>query len=125
MAKLQQYTFVCAPSMAQYGLAGAFEVDMSASVAAYQRKRDMVLKALEGVAEVVRPGGAFYVFAKVPPHLGLSGTQFVEQAIERNVLMIPGGVFSGRDTHFRLSYAVPDEKLRAGLEVVRELAAGS
>jgi len=125
MTKLQQYTFVCAPSMAQFGLAGAFEVDMSAFVTAYQRKRDLVLEALEGVAEVVRPGGAFYVFVKVPPHLGLSGTQFVEQAIERNVLMIPGGVFSGRDTHFRISYAVPDEKLRAGLEVVRELAGGS
>src|SRR5436190_2880420 len=43
--KLQQYTFVCAPSMAQVGLAGAFDVDMSGHVAAYQLKRDMVLKA--------------------------------------------------------------------------------
>lgn len=122
MAKLQQYTFVCAPSMAQHGLAGAFEVDMSAFVASYQRKRDMVLEALDGVAEAVRPGGAFYVFAKVPPSLGLTGTQFVERAIERNVLMIPGGVFSERDTHFRLSYATADEKLQAGLAIIRELA---
>jgi aspartate/methionine/tyrosine aminotransferase len=124
MAKLQQYSFVCAPSMAQYGLAEAFDVDMSAFVASYQRKRDMVLKALEGVVNVVKPGGAFYVFGEVPPRLGLSGTEFVERAIDRNVLMIPGGVFSGRDTHFRLSYAAPDEKLEAGLPIVRELAGG-
>ena len=124
MTKLQQYSFVCAPSMAQYGLAEAFDVDMSAFVASYQRKRDMVLKALEGVVNVVKPGGAFYVFGEVPPRLGLSGTEFVERAIDRNVLMIPGGVFSGRDTHFRLSYAAPDEKLEAGLPIVRELAGG-
>ena len=30
------------------------------------------------------------------------------------VLIIPGNVFSERDTHFRISYATTDEKLRQG-----------
>jgi aspartate/methionine/tyrosine aminotransferase len=125
MAKLQQYTFVCAPSMAQVGAAAAFDVDMHDRVAAYERKRDMVVEALDGVAELETPGGAFYAFVKVPEALGLTATAFVERAIERNVLVIPGAVFSRRDTHFRISYATSDEKLRQGLDVLRELAGGS
>ena len=32
-----------------------------------------------------------------------------------------GGVFSQRDTHFRLSYATSDEKLARGLDVIGDL----
>ncbi len=124
MAKLQQYSFVCAPSMAQVGLACAFDVDMTDQIAAYERKRDMVIEAFAGVAPLVVPGGAFYAFIEVPSELGISATEFVERAIKRNVLAIPGGVFSGRDTHFRISYATGDEKLEAGLEVLGGLAKG-
>jgi len=125
MAKFQQYTFVCAPSMAQVGLAGAFNVDMSGHVAAYQRKRDTVVRAFDGVASLVHPGGAFYAFVEVPPALGLSATEFAEQAIERNVLVIPGQVFSQRDTHFRISYATSDQKLAQGLEILCDMASGT
>jgi aspartate/methionine/tyrosine aminotransferase len=124
MQKLQQYTFVCAPSMAQVGLAAAFDIDMSEHVDAYRRKRDMVVDAFDGVANLVHPGGAFYAFFEIPPALGASASAFAEQAIERNVLTIPGNVFSARDTHLRLSYAVPDRKLREGLEVLRDMCAG-
>jgi aspartate aminotransferase/aminotransferase len=123
MAKLQQYTFVCAPSMAQVGVAGAYDVDMSGPVAAYRRKRDMVVEAFRGRAELVQPGGAFYAFVKVPARLGLTATALVERAIERNVLTIPGGVFSRRDTHLRISYAAPDDTLRRGLDVLADLMA--
>ncbi len=122
MAKLQQYTFVCAPSMAQVGLSRAFDVDMSAHVDAYRRKRDRVLDAFDGVAEVVFPGGAFYAFVEIPTRLGLSGTAFAERAIERNLLVIPGAIFSRRDTHIRLSYATSDENLDRGLSVLCEMA---
>ena len=70
MAKLQQYTFVCAPSMAQSGVVGAIGMDMSAHVEAYQRRRDRVERAFAGVADVVHPGGAFYAFVEVPPPRG-------------------------------------------------------
>ena len=124
MTKIQQYTFVCAPSMAQQGLARVFEVDMSEHVEAYRRKRNMVVEAFDGISTLTMPGGAFYAFVEVPPSLGLTATQFVEQGIERNVLTIPGNVFSGRDTHFRISYAVSDEKLKAGLEILTGLMSG-
>ena len=49
-------------------------------------------------------------------------SEFVARAIKNNVLIIPGNVFSSQDTHFRLSYATSDDKLRKGLEILTRLA---
>jgi aminotransferase len=121
--KLQQYTYVCAPSMAQAAVVHAFDVDMSGHVESYQRRRDMVVDAFSKVTSIESPGGAFYAFVEVPRQLGWTASQFVDTAIEKNVLIIPGKVFSGRDTHFRLSYAVSDKTLEAGLEILTGLMA--
>ena len=122
MTKLQQYSFVCAPSMTQLAGVPALDLDMSEHVEAYRRKRDRVVERLSPHYELTTPGGAFYAFPKVPEGLGLTGSQFVEKAIQNNVLIIPGNVFSGRDTHFRLSYACDDTMLDRGLDVLIELA---
>ncbi len=119
MTMLQQYTFVCAPSMAQAGGVLALRQDVSHHVAAYRRKRDMVHEALGERFGLVRPGGAFYAFVPAP---GGDATAFVEKAIANNVLIIPGNVFSTRDTHFRLSYATSDDNLARGLETLVKLA---
>lgn len=124
MTKLQQYSFVCAPSMAQAAGTTALEQDMSAHVEAYRRKRDRMVQRLEGAYEVTVPGGAFYAFPRVPPELGLTGTEFVERAINRNLLIIPGNVFSDRDTHVRVSYACDNKTLERGLDVLLEMAVG-
>ena len=121
MAKLQQYTFVCAPHMAQRGCLTALDTDVSNHVADYRRKRDMAVAALEGTFEFVRPAGGFYVFPKVPAAFDNS-TAFVEQAIARNVLVIPGNAFSERDTHFSISYAVSDDKITEGCRILCEIA---
>ncbi|MHC4489480.1 MAG: aminotransferase class I/II-fold pyridoxal phosphate-dependent enzyme [Planctomycetota bacterium] len=68
--------------------------------------------------ELIKPGGAFYAFVKAP---GVSGSKFVEKAIKNNVLIIPGNVFSEKDTHFRISYATSDEKIQQGVEILRKL----
>ena len=120
MATLQQYTFVCAPHPVQYGALEAMGTDVSQHVADYRHKRDLVCAELDGALEFVRPSGGFYVFPKAPKGYA-SATEFVEQAITRNVLIIPGEVFSQRDTHFRLSYAASDSKIKAGCEVIRSL----
>ena len=122
MTKLQQYSFVCAPSMVQVAGVSALSVDMSDYVTAYQRKRDRVIEKLSPYFELTTPQGAFYAFVKVPERLNQTGSQFVERAIARNVLIIPGGVFSQRDTHFRISYACDNAMLDAGLDVLVDLA---
>jgi aspartate aminotransferase/aminotransferase len=119
MAKLQQFSFVCAPSMVQYAGVVALDQDLTAQVDAYRRKRDAVVAALADDFELPRPEGAFYAFPRAPWG---TATAFVAEAIRRNVLIIPGNVFSRRDTHFRISYAVDDATLAKGLGVLRELA---
>ncbi|MCC6579877.1 MAG: aminotransferase class I/II-fold pyridoxal phosphate-dependent enzyme [Phycisphaeraceae bacterium] len=122
MTKLQQYSFVCAPSMVQWAGLMAHEQDMTPYIDAYARKRDRVVQALRGTFELTTPGGAFYAFPKVPDRLGLTGAKFVEKAVERGLLIIPGNVFSARDTHFRISYACDEKMLDRGLELLLELA---
>jgi aspartate aminotransferase len=119
MTKLQQYTFVCAPQPVQWAGALAMDVPMDKYVADYKRKRDMIYSGLADKYEVTKPGGAFYIFPKAP---GASGSQFVTKAIENNVLIIPGNIFSEHDTHFRIAYAATDATIERGIEVLRKLA---
>ncbi|MBX3394981.1 MAG: aminotransferase class I/II-fold pyridoxal phosphate-dependent enzyme [Phycisphaerae bacterium] len=121
MMKFQQYTFVCAPSIAQYATLAALKADVSQHRRDYARKRDLVCELLSPAFRFVRPGGGFYVFAEVPSQFR-SATEFCEIAAEREVLVIPGSVFSRRDTHFRISYATTDEMLRRGCEKLCEIA---
>jgi aspartate aminotransferase/aminotransferase len=51
----------------------------------------------------------------------MSGTDFATKAIENNVLVIPGNVFSEVDTHFRVSYAASDDDLAKGCEILCSL----
>ena len=119
MIKLQQFTFVCAPSMVQYAGLAAWDYDFSAIVADYKRKRDRLIEALKDHYEIVSPRGAFYLFPEAPWG---TGSEFVAEAIRNNLLIIPGNSFSKRDTHFRISYAVDDPTLDRGIEILRRLA---
>ena len=122
MIKLQQYSFVCAPQPAQWAGAVAMDVDTSGHIVDYRRKRDLLLQGLADCYEVVRPGGSFYAFPRAPWG---TATEFVTRAIEdHQLLIIPGNVFSRQDTHFRVSYAVADDVIERGVEVLRKLATG-
>ncbi|GAC1448758.1 MAG: aminotransferase class I/II-fold pyridoxal phosphate-dependent enzyme [Isosphaeraceae bacterium] len=119
MAKLQQFSFVCAPSPAQYAGTVALDQQLTARIDTYRQKRDTVVEALNGLYDLPHPGGAFYAFPRAP---GPSASEFVARAIQENLLIIPGNVFSRRDSHFRISYAVDDPTLKRGLDVLRKLA---
>jgi aspartate aminotransferase/aminotransferase len=132
LTMLQQYTFVCAPHPLQWAALAAMDVDMSRQVDSYRQRRDLVVAGLtEAGYKVTEPGGAFYVFPEVPKGTGkASGTQetateFVARAIENELLIIPGNIFSARDTHFRISYAASEATLRRGIEVLSKLNASN
>ena len=120
MAKLQQYTFICGPTPLQYGALAALDTSMKTNIAASRKKRDLVFDLISKKFELTRPGGAFYVFPKAPP--GMTASAFCARAVEHNVLIIPGNVFSERDTHFRISYATSDEKLIKGCEILNAIS---
>ena len=119
MAKLQQFSFVCAPSMVQHAGVAALELDLTRQLAQYRHKRDLVVEGLDGRYDLVTPAGAFYAFPRAPWG---TATEFVSHAIRNNLLIIPGNVFSERDTHFRISYAASDDTIRRGTDLLLRLA---
>jgi aspartate aminotransferase/aminotransferase len=119
MLKLQQFSFVCAPSMVQHAGLAALDYDVSAIVADYRQKRDRLYEGIKDRYDLARPGGAFYLFPRAPWG---TATEFVAEAIRNNLLIIPGATFSGRDTHFRLSYAADDATIDRGIEILNRLA---
>lgn len=118
MTKLQQFSFVCAPSFAQKAAIKAMDVDMAPRIREYRKKRDLIYEGLKEAYEVTKPGGAFYVFPKAPDG---DGDAFVKRAIENNLLIIPGSVFSERSTHFRISFAASDETILKGIDILRKM----
>ncbi len=122
MTKAQQYTFVCAPSMVQHAGLVAMDTDVSNHVEDYRRKRDLAYGVLKDGFEVVRPSGGFYFFPRVPDGFA-DADDFVEAAADHDVLVVPGNIFSEQNSHFRISYATTDEKIRRGCEILCEVAA--
>jgi len=120
MLKFQQYTFVCSPHVGQLGALAALDVDMSLQIESYKKRRDMLYDALKDDYEINKPEGAFYMFPKAPWG---TATEFVEKAItEHSMLIIPGNVFSEKDTHFRISYAATEATIQRGIEAFKKLA---
>ena len=119
LTKMQQFTYVCAPSVVQHAGVAALDYDVTAIVDDYRRKRDKLAAGLRDLYEFALPGGAFYLFPKAPWG---TGTEFVAEAIAHNLLIIPGGTFSRHDTHVRISYAASDEMIDRGIEILRRLA---
>ena len=120
MTVLQQFSFVCAPSTAQWAGVAALDVKVSEHRADYRRKRDFVYDALKGHYEMEKPQGAFYFFPRCPGRL--RDMDFVRRAIDRGLLIVPGSACSRKSTHFRMSYAVSDRQLERGVEILRKLA---
>ena len=119
MKKLQQYSFVCAPSFAQKAMVSTMDVDISAHIGRYRQRRDRLYDELHSLYPMKKPEGAFYLF---PEARGESGAAFVEKAISKELLVIPGNAFSERDTHFRISYAAPEAQIERGIAILKELA---
>ena len=119
MLKIQQYSFVCSPQPSQWGALRAMEIDLTGHIDDYRVKRDLIANGLKNHYDFTSPGGAFYLYAKAPID---SGEEFVKRAIERGLLIIPGNIFSDKDTHFRLSFAAPNETIQKGIDLLVELA---
>ena len=93
--------------------------DMTEKIDAYREKRDIVYNGLKDTFNVSKPGGAFYIFPEAPEQ---DGDAFVRKAIDNNVLIIPGSVFSDKKSNFRISFAAKNETLKKGIEVLKGLA---
>jgi aspartate aminotransferase/aminotransferase len=119
MEELQQYSFVCAPSVGQAMALAAHDIDMTPFCEQYAKKRDIIYEGLKDAFEVTRPNGAFYIFPTAP---GGDGQAFCQEAIKNELLIVPGNVFSERNSHFRISFAATEETLKRGIEILKRMA---
>ncbi len=94
-----------------------------------RRARDYIRRGFPILQEWLESHGR--TFTLVPPQaaaiafvrygLDISSTELVERLIrEKSVLVVPGDHF-GLDHHFRISYGLPADYLRPGLERIHEL----
>ena len=120
MAKIQQYSFVCSPSITQFASLACPKVDLSKPIADYRAKRDLMVDLLTPTFDLAPAQGAFYLWAKPPAPW--TGDSFAEAAIKSGILIIPGSVFSEHGSHFRMCYTVPNEVMRKGCEQLVALA---
>jgi aspartate/methionine/tyrosine aminotransferase len=119
MITLQQYTFSSVSSFAQKAAIKALDYNVDDAIQQYKRKRDLVYEGLREKYRVQKPMGAFYIFPEVP---GRDGEAFVERAMNENLFIIPGNVFSKRKTHVRISFAASEEMLLKGIEVLNRIS---
>jgi len=117
MNKLQQYTFVCAPSFAQIALAEEIEAEPTKEYKKYKIKRDYVYNNLKNKYELNIPEGAFYAFIKIPK----GRKNFIAEMISKKLLVVPGSAFSRQSNYFRLCFAVDDQTLKKGIEILQSL----
>ncbi len=87
--------------------AASFNIEIQRQAIVYQELSDSF--------HIPDSEGSFYLFIEVPPDLNMTGTEFVMEALKDRVMLVPGKVFSQRDSHFRLAFTAPPERLRAGL----------
>jgi len=117
--KVHQYAQACATSISQYAALAAYCGDQSAVLRMrdeYRARRDLLYEGLRGIGfDFPRPEGAFYAFVPM-------GRKFIEQAIEKGVLIVPGSAFGANaPEHARISYATSRENLSRAIERLKEI----
>ncbi len=115
MNKLQMYTFVCAPSIAQRAVSEV--VDNNISIFDYKKNRNYLYNELKGKYELNLSEGAFYAFVKIPKKIN----NFHNKLIKKKLLIVPGDVFSDNNDYFRISFAVDFETLKKGIKILNDL----
>ncbi len=86
--------------------------DVRVDATPYQEKRDFLRDALTRMGyEIVRPGGAFYLFPKSPVP---DDVAFIRLLQKEGILAVPGSGF-GTPGYFRLSLTVPKEMMERSL----------
>jgi aminotransferase len=124
MMKVHQYVMMSAPTPAQFAAIEALrsgEEDVRGMVAEYDRRRQMVVGALNDMGLTCpEPRGAFYAF----PHIGSTGMNdetFAERLLmEERVAVIPGSAFGEAGAgHVRICYAQRYELLEEAMERTR------
>jgi aminotransferase len=97
-------------------------VSISKMVLEYSKRRELVVKELEGIEGIscVKPQGTFYAFVNIT-RIGLSSEKFTRELLEKaRVAVVPGNAFGTQGEGFiRLSFAASANELTTAFERIR------
>ncbi|MGV3028456.1 pyridoxal phosphate-dependent aminotransferase [Streptococcus hyovaginalis] len=131
LVKSHQYLVTSATTITQYAAIEALrngKDDALPMRKKYRKRRDVIVEALIDLGfEVIRPDGAFYIWAKIPGEAGKDSYAFLEKlAHEKAVALIPGIAFGPYgEGYLRISYAASMEVIQEAMKRLREFMLGN
>ena len=126
LIKSHQYLVTAANTMAQYAAIEALTAgkdDAQPMKAEYVQRRDYIIEQMTELGyQIIKPDGAFYIFAKIPAGYNQDSFAFLQDFAEKKaVAFIPGAAFGQYgEGYIRLSYAASIETIKEALKRLKE-----
>ena len=126
LIKSHQYLVTAANTMAHFAGVEALRAgkdDAEPMKREYIERRDYILEKMTELGfKIIRPNGAFYIFAKIPAGYNQDSFAFLKDfAYKKAVAFIPGAAF-GRygEGYVRLSYAASMDTIKEAMKRLKE-----
>lgn len=119
--KVHQNMVTCATTISQVAATEALVNGADDAVPMreeYIKRRDFIYEVMTDLGfKIIKPSGAFYIFAEIPADLDQDSFQFcLDLALKNAVAFIPGNAFGiGGENFVRLSYAASMENLQEAM----------
>ena len=126
LIKSHQYLVTAANTMAQFAGIEALTVgkdDAEPMKAEYIQRRDYIIEKMAELGfKIIKPDGAFYIFAKIPDGYNQDSFAFLQDFAEKKtVAFIPGAAFGQYgEGYIRLSYAASMETIQEALKRLKD-----
>ena len=126
LIKSHQYLVTAANTMAQHAAVEALTAgknDAEPMKKEYIQRRDYIIEKMTDLGfEIIKPDGAFYIFAKIPAGYSQDSFAFLKDfAQKKAVAFIPGAAFGQYgEGYVRLSYAASMETIREAMKRLEE-----
>ena len=126
LIKSHQYLVTAANTMAQHAAVEALTAgkdDAEPMKKEYIQRRDYIIEKMTKLGfEIIKPDGAFYIFAKIPAGYNQDSFAFLKDfAQKKAVAFIPGAAFGQYgEGYVRLSYAASIETIREAMKRLEE-----
>lgn len=122
LIKSHQYLVTAAATMAQFATIEALSAGKDDALpmrAEYIKRRDYIIDKMSALGfKIIKPDGAFYIFAKIPAGYEQDSFKFCQDfAREKAVAFIPGVAFGKYgEGYVRLSYAASMETISTAMD---------
>ena len=126
LIKSHQYLVTAAATMAQFAAIEALSAgkdDAQPMKVEYLKRRDYILEKMTELGfKIIKPDGAFYIFAKIPEGYNQDSFKFCQDfAREKAIAIIPGVAFGKYgEGYVRLSYAASMDTIETAMTRLKE-----